>query len=95
MDRRSFVALRSRLEKVKTDLEVLTENVKKYDEFWSSLKMDFGSLETVIPQVSPDGSNPLRTYSVRRRLVQAQSQLARYARRVIQVPISLTSFTYE
>ena len=82
MDLRSFFAIQARFKKVKGDLNILINNVKAYDELWAYIIIDFKSLETVIPQISTDGLNLLNIYSVRKRWVVTQSQLARYAHRV-------------
>jgi hypothetical protein len=79
MEQNSFSAIQHRLVKAQGDLDVLISDVSHFVDFWLAVKIALNSLETVIPQIALDGSNPLRTDTVRRRWQELERQCFDYA----------------
>src|SRR5882724_8572699 len=52
------------LAKVSDDLGVLLTHIGSFVDWWGDMKQSLSHLETVIPSIKPDGSNPFRTESV-------------------------------
>ena len=52
------------LAKVSDDLGVLLTHIGSFVDWWGDMKQSLHHLESVIPSIKPDGSNPFRTESV-------------------------------
>jgi hypothetical protein len=75
----SFDTIQRRLEYAKSDLDILIGNVGDYVGFWLNVMVQLRSLESVIPEIAMDGSNPLRTDTVGRRWEEVERQYTHYA----------------
>ena len=63
---------------MKQDLDDFFKYVGSFVDWWSAMDTSLRSLQTVIPYIKPDGSNPLRTVNVHERWVQVRDKYSRY-----------------
>lgn len=86
----SSVAVVEILETMNKDIGQLAHCVDAFVNWWSGMATEYFSLQRVIPQIKPDGSNPIRSKDVRRRWLEIRDQYESY-----QNHVSYLSGTFE
>lgn len=67
---------------MKTDLDKLIQDVSCFVNWWADVDTILHSLEEILPQVEADGSNPIRTLTVKARWVNVSAKYTAYQEQV-------------
>lgn len=78
----SYPQVVDQLIRISQDIEQLVHCVGAFVNWWSGMATKLFCLQRVIPQIKPDGSNPIRTRDVRRRWLAIRDQYGSYQTRV-------------
>ena len=82
---KSFEDIIDQLERAGNDLADLVGYVGNFVNWWSDMKIGLGSLQSSIPLIKLDGSNPLCQEAVLRRWERFKEQYVQYQRRVREI----------
>jgi len=82
---KSFDDIILQLERAGNDLTDLAGYVGNFVNWWSDMKIGLGSLQSSIPLIKLDGSNPLRQEVVLKRWQRFRGQYVQYQRRVREI----------
>ena len=72
----------SQLEQAQNDIAQLVHHVSSFADWWMTMKIGLRALESVIPQIKIDNSNPLRARNVRQRWETVNGDYVLYVQRV-------------
>lgn len=76
--RKELLAVLTRFQRVTEDLGALIQQVAYFVDWWNDINLGLASLETILPQIRVDGSNPFRTETVKERWEEIYNQYALY-----------------
>jgi len=88
---KSFDNIILQLEHAGNDLTDLAGYVGNFVNWWSDMKIGLGSLQSSIPLIKLDGSNPLRQEVVLKRWQRFRGQYVQYQRRVREIESLLSA----
>jgi hypothetical protein len=80
--------LSSQAKKVQKDLNAFETHVSNFAAWWITINGNLKSLQDVIPQIKPDGTNPIRTLTVNERWTEVRTKYQEYS---VEVSLSCTS----
>jgi hypothetical protein len=69
----------------KADLIAFGDHVNAFAEWWITINGKLKSLQTVIPGIKTDGSNPIRTFTVGERWVEVKTKYETYIAKIQEV----------
>jgi len=81
----SFDNIITQLDCADNDLADLTGYVDNFVNWWNDMKIGLKSLQTSLPLIKLDGSNPLRQMVVLERWERVREQYAQYQRHVLEI----------
>ena len=79
---KSYPQVVDQLIRISSDIEQLVHCVGAFVNWWSGMATKLFCLQRVVPQIRPDGSNPIRTRDVGRRWLEIRDQYEVYQSRV-------------
>jgi hypothetical protein len=82
---KSFNDIITQLERAGNDLADIAGYVDNFVNWWNDMKIGLKSLQTSLPLIKLDGSNPLRQMVVLKRWERVREQYAQYQRHVLEI----------